>query len=247
MIEFIDVHKTLSGKKVLDGLNLKIEKGETFVIIGRSGTGKSVLLKHIVGIMKSDMGKVTVGDVDVASLSRYELLEFRQKTGYLFQSNALLNSMTFFENIALPLNEHDILSKSETEERVREKLSLVEMDGTQQLYPASLSGGMKKRVALARAIIRNPEIILYDEPTTGLDPITSAAVNIMIRDMQKKLFVTSVVVTHDINSAYTVGDRIGLLYAGKILQVGTPEEIKNSEDLRVKQFIMGLAEGPLSA
>ena len=139
------------------------------------------------------------------------------------------------------------MTESEIEARVRGKLSLVEMDGTQPLYPDSLSGGMKKRVALARAIVRNPEIMLYDEPTTGLDPITAASVNTMIRDMQKKLNITSVAVTHDINSAYAIGDRIGLLHAGKILEVGTPDQIKNTQDLRVKQFIQGIAEGPLTA
>jgi phospholipid/cholesterol/gamma-HCH transport system ATP-binding protein len=247
VIELIDVHKTLDGKKVLDGISLKIERGETFVIIGRSGTGKSVTLKHIVGIMMPDSGKVIVDEIDLSKLSRNELLDFRKKFGYVFQSNALLNSMTVFENIALPLREHEKMTESEIEARVREKLTLVEMDGTQPLYPGSLSGGMKKRVALARAMVRNPEIMLYDEPTTGLDPITAASVNAMIRDMQGKLNITSVAVTHDINSAYTVGNRIGLLHAGKILQVGTPDEIKNSRDLRVKQFIQGIAEGPLTA
>ena len=208
MIELIDIYKTLGGKKVLDGMSLTIERGETFVIIGRSGTGKTVMLKHIVGIMMSDSGRVIVDGVDILELSRNELLSFRKKFGYLFQSNALLNSMTVFENIALPLREHEEMTEGEVQARVKEKLALVEMDGTQHLYPASLSGGMKKRVALARAIVRNPEIILYDEPTTGLDPITAASVNTMIRDMQKRLNVTSVAVTHDINSAYIVGDRI---------------------------------------
>lgn len=247
MIELIDIYKTLGGKKVLDGMSLKIERGETFVIIGRSGTGKTVMLKHIVGIMMPDSGRVIVDGVDILGLSRNELLAFRKKFGYLFQSNALLNSMTVFENIALPLREHEEMSEDQMQARVKERLALVEMDGTQHLYPASLSGGMKKRVALARAIVRSPEIILYDEPTTGLDPITAASVNTMIRDMQKKLSITSVIVTHDINSAYTVGDRIGLLHAGRILQVGTPEAIKNSQDMRVKQFIQGIAEGPLTA
>jgi len=208
VIELIDIYKTLGGKKVLDGMSLTIERGETFVIIGRSGTGKTVMLKHIVGIMMSDSGRVIVDGVDILELSRNELLSFRKKFGYLFQSNALLNSMTVFENIALPLREHEEMTEGEVQARVKEKLALVEMDGTQHLYPASLSGGMKKRVALARAIVRNPEIILYDEPTTGLDPITAASVNTMIRDMQKRLNVTSVAVTHDINSAYIVGDRI---------------------------------------
>jgi phospholipid/cholesterol/gamma-HCH transport system ATP-binding protein len=247
MIELVNVHKTLGGKNVLDGITLTIERGETFAIIGRSGTGKSVTLKHIVGIMMPDSGKVIIDGVDLSRLSRSELLAFRKKFGYLFQSNALLNSMTVFENIALPLREHEKMTDSEIEALVREKLALVEMDGTQPLYPESLSGGMKKRVALARAIVRDPEIILYDEPTTGLDPITAASVNNMIRDMQDKLNITSVAVTHDINSAYTIADRIGLLHTGKILQVGTPEQIKNSQDLRVKQFIQGIALGPLTA
>jgi len=199
-----------------------------------------VMLKHIVGIMMPDSGRVIVDGVDISKLSRNELLSFRKKFGYLFQSNALLNSMTVFENIALPLREHEEMTEDQVQVRVRERLALVEMDGTQHLYPASLSGGMKKRVALARAIVRDPEIILYDEPTTGLDPITAASVNTMICDMQRKLNITSVIVTHDINSAYTVGDRIGLLHTGRILQTGTPEEIVGRKSSATGQYLSRL-------
>jgi phospholipid/cholesterol/gamma-HCH transport system ATP-binding protein len=246
VIDLKDVWKKLSGWNVLAGMNISVEDGETFVIIGRSGIGKSVTLKHIVGLMKPDRGTVKVDDISVPDLSHKELVEFRVRFGYLFQSNALLNSLSVAENVALPLREHEQLPESEVRQRVSSRLEIVELAGTEKLSIDSLSGGMKKRVALARAVIRRPRIILYDEPTTGLDPVTSATINIMIRNTQKELGVTSIVVTHDMNSAYYVGDRIGLLHDGHLIQVGTPEEIKKSEDPAVKQFINGLSEGPMT-
>ena len=247
MIDMIDVCKHLSGKDVLKNLNLHIRKGETYVIIGRSGIGKSVTIKHMVGLMKPDAGCVVVDGVEVHKLGKKELQRFRLKFGFLFQSNALLNSLTVFENIALPLREHTKIGEEEIRERVRQKLALVGLEGTEDMMPEDLSGGMRKRVALARAIVMEPKIILYDEPTTGLDPITADAINHLIRDMQEKLGVTSVVVTHDMKSAYFVGDRIGLLHDGHIIQEGSPEQIRNSKDDRVQQFINGLAKGPLTS
>jgi len=243
----INVCKRLGGKDVLKNLNLHIKKGETYVIIGRSGIGKSVTIKHMVGLMKPDSGRVIVDGVEVNKLTKKELQRFRLRFGFLFQSNALLNSLTVFENIALPLREHTKMSEEEIRERVRQKLALVGLEGTEDMMPEDLSGGMCKRVALARAIVMEPQIILYDEPTTGLDPITADAINHLIRDMQKKLGVTSVVVTHDMKSAYFVGDRIGLLHDGHIIQEGSPEQIRNSDDDRVRQFINGLARGPLTS
>lgn len=242
----IKVCKTLGGKKVLNNMSLNIKRGETYVIIGRSGIGKSVTIKHMVGLMKPDSGKVVVDNIEVNRLNKHELEKFRLKFGFLFQSNALLNSLTVFENIALPLREHTDMSEKEIQERVHEKLSLVGLEGTDDMMPEDLSGGMRKRVALARAIVMEPQIILYDEPTTGLDPITADAINHLIRDMQKKLGVTSVVVTHDMKSAYFVGDRIGLLHDGHIIQEGSPQQLRNSKDERVQQFINGLAKGPLT-
>ena len=247
MIDMINVYKRLSGKDVLKNLNLHIKKGETYVIIGRSGIGKSVTIKHMVGLMKPDSGRVVVDGVEVHKLSKKELQRFRLRFGFLFQSNALLNSLTVFENIALPLREHTKMSEEEIRERVRQKLALVGLEGTEDIMPEDLSGGMCKRVALARAIVMEPQIILYDEPTTGLDPITADAINHLIRDMQKKLGVTSVVVTHDMKSAYFVGDKIGLLHDGHIIQEGSPEQIRNSKDDRVQQFINGFAQGPLTS
>ncbi len=246
MISLTDVHKKLGGKDVLRGMNMHVKEGETYVIIGRSGIGKSVTIKHMVGLMRADSGKVTVDGVDVGGLTRKELLRFRLKFGFLFQSNALLNSLNVFENVALSLREHTRKSERKIKEKVREKLALVGLEEAGHMMPADLSGGMRKRVALARAIVMDPQIILYDEPTTGLDPITCDLINHMIRDMQKKLGVTGVVVTHDMKSAYFVGDRIGLLHDGRIIQEGRPEEIRDSRDERVQQFIRGLAQGPLT-
>lgn len=246
LIELKGVWKRFSGKDILADMNMSVNEGETFVIIGRSGIGKSVTIKHIVGLMKPDRGTVVVDGVSVPDLSRKEIEGFREQFGYLFQSNALLNSLSVLENVALPLREHSSLSDGEVRERVSRRLGIVELEGTEDLSIDSLSGGMKKRVALARAVIRSPRIILYDEPTTGLDPVTSATINIMIRSTQKELGVTAIVVTHDMNSAYYVGDKIGLLHDGHLIQVGTPEEIKSSQDPAVHQFISGLSEGPMT-
>ena len=245
MIEIEDLHKSFGGNYVLRGVNLKINKGETMVVIGRSGCGKSVLLKLIIGLLKQDKGKISIEGEDITEFKNDRLYKLRQRFGMLFQASALFDSMTVEENVALGLREHKMLPEEEIEEKVKEKLSLVGLPGVENLKPAELSGGMKKRVGLARALAMEPEFILYDEPTTGLDPIMADAINELIRDLGNKLAVTSIAVTHDIVSAYKIADRIGMLYEGKIIFEGTPEETKNTPDPIVKQFITGSAEGPI--
>jgi phospholipid/cholesterol/gamma-HCH transport system ATP-binding protein len=247
VIEFDNVYKRFGGRIVLDGLSLTIEQGETFVIIGRSGIGKSVTLKHMVGLLKPDSGVVRVFDLDVARLPRQELENLRARFGYLFQDGALLKSMNVGENVLLPLKEHNRdMSRLRMKEIVHDKLALVAMGHAVEDMPDQISGGMRKRAGLARAIVRDPEIILYDEPTSGLDPVMSSQINDLIRDMQTKLKVTSVVVTHDMKSAYAIADRIGMLHNGRIWFVGTPDEVRGSVDPVVRQFIEGDTEGPLT-
>jgi len=245
-VELCDLTKSLGGRVVLDGVNLAIQKGETLCIIGGSGAGKSVTLKHIVGLLKPDRGCVKIDGVDVTHTKNGELDAARRKIGFLFQGAALLNSMTVFENVALPLREHERLRDPEIRERVTAKLALVGLEDAGHKYPAEISGGMKKRAGLARAIIRDPQIILYDEPTAGLDPVIASTINDLILDMQKKLGVTSILVTHDMSSAFRVSNRIAMLLKGKIVKLGSPAEFKASEDPIVRQFIYGESEGPLT-
>jgi len=246
MIEISNLNKSFSEHKVLDNLSLKIDTGATCVIIGRSGCGKSVLLKHIMGILKPDSGKVFVDGKDIGSLSDKELDILRLKVGMVFQGGALFDSMTVGENVGFGLIEHNHLDRRELLERIEESLCLVGLCGIQNLMPSELSGGMKKRVALARAICIKPEIILYDEPTTGVDPITADGINELIRSLHDKLKITSVVVTHDMKSAYRVADKIAMLYQGKIIAEGTAAEIQNTNHPIVHQFINGLAQGPIT-
>jgi phospholipid/cholesterol/gamma-HCH transport system ATP-binding protein len=246
MIELRNLHKNLAGHKVLDGLTLKIEKGKTCVIIGRSGCGKSVTLKHIMGIMKPEKGEVLLEGRDITKLNDKELDEMRMKMGFVFQGGALFDSLNVAENVGFGLIEHNHLKRRELLERVEESLSLVGLPGAGNLMPSELSGGMKKRVSLARAICIRPEIILYDEPTTGVDPITADSINELIIDLHDKLKVTSIVVTHDMKSAYKVGDKISMLYQGKIIAEGTPAEIEHSHHPVVRQFVNGLANGPIT-
>lgn len=245
-IELCDLTKSLSGRMVLDGVSLSILKGETMSVIGGSGAGKSVTLKHIVGLMKPDRGCVKVDGVDVTNTNHGSMEAARRKIGFCFQGSALLNSLTVFENVALPLREHERPADGEIRRRVEEKLDLVGLSDAGQKLPSEISGGMKKRVGLARAIIRNPAILLYDEPTAGLDPVMGSTINDLILDMQKKLQVTSVLVTHDMTSAFRVSNRIAMLLKGRILKVGTPAEFRASDDPLVKQFIYGESEGPLT-
>lgn len=245
-IELCDLTKSLGGRTVLDGVSLAIRKGETMCIIGGSGAGKSVTLKHIVGLLKPDRGCVKIDGVDVTHPKNGELEEARKKIGFCFQGSALLNSMSVYDNVALPLREHERLAETEVRRRVQEKLDLVGLGDAGDKMPSEISGGMKKRAGLARAIIRNPETILYDEPTAGLDPVIASTINDLILDMQKKLGVTSILVTHDMSSAFRVSDRIAMLLRGRILKVGSPAEFKASEDPIVRQFIFGESEGPLT-
>ena len=246
MIEIKEVKKFFGDHKVLDGLDLKINTGETCVIIGRSGCGKSVLLKHIAGLFKPDKGRVFVDGKEVSALRAHEMNELRMRISMVFQGGALFDSMTVGENVGFGLIEHQHIEKKELLERIEEALCLVGLCGIQNLTPSELSGGMRKRVALARAICIRPEIILYDEPTTGVDPITADSINDLIIDHHDKLKVTSIVVTHDMKSAYKVADRIAMMYQGKIIAEGTPQEIQNTKDPVVYQFINGLAKGPIT-
>ena len=238
MIEFQDVRKAFDGRPVLDGFTLRVPDGETTVIIGYSGTGKSVALKHVVGLLQPDAGDVIVDGRAVSTLERAALTALRREIGFVFQFAALFDSMSVFDNVALGLRRRD-LSDDEIAARVREALALVDLTGAEERYPGELSGGMRKRVGIARAIALRPRYILYDEPTTGLDPVTSAVIDQLMVRTREHLRVTGIVVTHDMRSAYTVGDRIAMLYEGKIRQVGTVAQIQETEDPVVRQFIEG--------
>ena len=246
MIEAKKISKSFNGRMVLNQLDLEVRKGETLVIIGRSGCGKSVFLKHIIGLIKPDSGQMLVDGVEVAALSVKQMNLMRMRFGMLFQASALFDSMTVGENVGFALIEHTDLSEKAVRERVEEALENVGLKGIQDLRPSELSGGMKKRVALARAICMRPEILLYDEPTTGLDPIMADAINDLIIELHDKLKVTSIAVTHDMVSAYKIGTRIAMMYEGKIIQMGSPDEIRHSTHPVVKQFITGSAAGPIT-
>ncbi len=238
MIQFQDLHKAFDGKQVLTGFTLDVEDGETLVIIGYSGSGKSVALKHVVGLLHPDAGDVTVDGRAVSTLDRTSLAALRREIGFVFQFAALFDSLNVANNVRLGLERRG-LPADEIAERVREALALVDLTGTDDRYPAELSGGMRKRVGIARAIALRPRYMLYDEPTTGLDPVTSAVMDRLMVRTREHLGVTGVVVTHDMRSAYTVGDRIAMLYEGRVRQVGTVEEIQHTEDPVVRQFIEG--------
>lgn len=246
MIEIENLYISFNNHRVLDGLSLKIETGKTTVIIGRSGCGKSVLLKHIIGILKPDKGRILVDNQDITTFDEQKLNALRLKMGMVFQSSALFDSLTVGDNVGFALIEHKRLPKDEIVRRVRESLAMVGLAGIEYLMPAELSGGMKKRVALARAICIKPEIIIYDEPTTGVDPITADTINGLIKDLHDRLEVTSIAVTHDMTSAYKIADRVAMLYQGKIIACGLPEEIRNTNDPVVHQFINGLSRGPIT-
>ncbi len=235
-VEFENVYKAYGVKGVLGGANLKVYRGEVLVILGGSGSGKSVTLRHMLGLELPDAGRIIVEEEDITDLPEEELYRVRKKFGMLFQSGALFDSMTVFENIAFPLREHTEMSEDEIERAVSEKLELVNLRGADHLMPVDLSGGMRKRVGLARSIVLDPKMILYDEPTTGLDPITAQKINELIIDLQSKLNVTSVVVTHDIQSAFSVGDRIAFLNRGTFEWVGTMEDARDSDHPVLREF-----------
>jgi phospholipid/cholesterol/gamma-HCH transport system ATP-binding protein len=240
-----NVWKSFYGKPVLRGVDLVINRGETIVIMGRSGCGKSVLLKHFVGLLTPDRGGVVVDDVDVGQLKRKKLFEMRMRFGMVFQSAALFDSQTVGDNVSLALREHTDKSADEIQKISEERLRMVGLEDVADKWPAELSGGMKKRVGFARAIAMDPDCVLYDEPTTGLDPIMADVINNLIAKLADQLNITSVVVTHDLASAYKVADRIAMLHDGKIIFTGTPDEVRNTGNEIVRQFVEGRAEGPI--
>ena len=237
MIDVQDIYKSFGGYSVLKGIKLQMAEGTTTVVLGGSGSGKTVLMKHIMGLFKPDSGRVMVDGQDVSNLGRQELNHFRQRMGMVFQGAALFDSMTVGENVAFPLREHTKMSEQEIKDRVKEKLAVVDLHDVEQKYPAELSGGMRKRVGLARAIIRDPKIVLYDEPTTGLDPLTTESVDEMILAAREKLKVTSVVISHDIGSAFHIADRIAVINQGKIVEEGAPAEVRKSQEPFTRQFL----------
>jgi phospholipid/cholesterol/gamma-HCH transport system ATP-binding protein len=247
MIEITGVHKSFGKLAVLRGVDLSVEKGESMTVIGGSGSGKSVLIKHIIGLLFPDKGRVIVEGQAMNDLDEFGLNALRKKFGMLFQMAALFDSLTVWENVGFSLKQHTKLSDKKIREIATQKLALVGLKDVEDKMPAELSGGMRKRVGLARAIAMEPAIILYDEPTTGLDPIAADAINDLIRELRKKLGVTSVSITHDMQSAYKISDRIAMLYKGEILEIGTPDQIRNTENPIVRQFISGSAVGPITA
>ncbi len=245
MIELNNVYKKFDTMLVLDGIDVTIEKGETFVIIGLSGTGKTVTLKHIAGLLDPDSGEVIIDGTRMNDAAESVKSRLRNKMGVVFQSGALINWLSVGDNVALPLREHKKFPEKEIMEIVDEKLRLLHLDDAKEKMPSDISGGMKKRAGLARVLVRNPEIILYDEPTSGLDPVMSSHINELIKQMHREYGVTSVVVTHDMESAYYIADRIAMIYNGRIVECDTPENIRNSSNPIVRQFINGSLGGPI--
>lgn len=245
-IRISDLRKSFGSKVVLDGVTVDVAAGEALVIIGGSGTGKSVFLKHIIGLLKPDSGSVQVDGVAVETLNNREITEFRRKFGMSFQEGALFDSMTVFQNVAFPLQRLKKMSRQQIRERVEECLSMVHLEGTAEKLPSQLSGGMRRRVGFARAVAHQPEILLFDEPTTGLDPVTTAVIDEVIIELSGRIGATTVTITHDMESAFRIGDRIAMLHRGKIVAAAPPEEFRRLSDPRVQQFIHGRAEGPLS-
>lgn len=245
MIEIRGLAKSLGGRRVLDHVDLDVARGETLVVIGRSGCGKSVLLKHVLGLMKPDAGTVAIDGKRLDQLDRGQLYKLRMRCGVLFQGGALFDSLTVGQNVGLGLSENSAKSKSEIEDIVNERLAWVGLEGAAPRAPSDLSGGMRKRAALARAIAMDPEIVLYDEPTTGLDPITAEGINDLIVRLRERLKGTAIAVTHDMNSAFKIGDRIAMLHNGHIIFNGSVEQARTSEDPILQQFIVGATTGPL--
>ena len=245
VIKSENITKKFGDRAILNGLNIEIYRGETFVIMGGSGCGKSTFLRHLIGTLKPDTGKVYLLGKELSTMDEDEMDKLKKRIGMCFQSAALFDSMTVGENVSLPLREHTKLEKSVINIVVKMKLELVGLRGFEDLMPSQLSGGMRKRVGLARAIAMDPEIIFYDEPTAGLDPIVAGVIDKLILDLSKKLSITSVVVTHDMKSVFSIADRVAMLYEGKVLEVGTPDEIRKSKSEMVQQFISGSPDGPI--
>ncbi len=245
MIQFEDIHKSFGRNRVLRGCSLDVRDGETLTIIGGSGTGKSVTLKLMLGLLKPDQGRIVVEGQDITQMDEEELAAVQRQFSYVFQGGALFDSMTVGENVAFGLRQLGEKDDQLVKKTVQEKLAVVGLQGIEQLKPSELSGGMRKRVAIARSIAMSPKYLFYDEPTTGLDPIMSDVINELIVDLHNKLGQTGVVITHDMRSAYKISSRIAMLYEGKIIQVDTPEQIKNSTNPVVQQFVTGSAQGPI--
>jgi len=245
LIQIIDLHKSFDGQKVLNGVNLEISKGDILVLIGRSGTGKSVFLKHLIGLIRPDKGKVLVDGLDVAKLWGRSLDRLRDKFGVLFQGGALFDSLTVFENVAFPLREKTKLKEAIIRQKVEKRLEQVGLSHMGHKYPAELSGGMRKRAALARALIIDPEILLFDEPTTGLDPIRVNAIHKLILDLHSSIGFTAIIVSHEIPEIFSIATKVAMLHQGVIIANGTPEEIQSSNNPVVQQFIKGNVEGPI--
>ena len=245
-IELRGIRKSFGQKLVLDGCDLVVHEGESVVIIGGSGTGKSVLLKHVIGLLRPDSGTVEVDGVDINALNRREITRFRRRFGMSFQEGALFDSMSVFGNVAFPLRRATELDPARIKERVHECLRLVQLEGIEDKMPSELSGGMRRRVGFARAIALEPEILLFDEPNTGLDPVIKALIDELIVDLRRSLGSTTITITHDMRSAFRIADRIGMLHRGKIVALAPPDEFRELADPRVQQFIHGLAEGPLT-
>ncbi|MBP7056243.1 MAG: ABC transporter ATP-binding protein [Candidatus Omnitrophica bacterium] len=245
VIKAENVVRRFGERTILNGISLEVYKGETFVIMGGSGCGKSTFLRHLIGALKPDSGKVYLLGQELSALNEDELDKVKKRIGMSFQSAALFDSMTVGDNVSLPLKEHTKLDKSVIDIVVKMKLEMVGLRGFEALMPSQLSGGMRKRVALARAIVMDPEVVFYDEPTAGLDPIVAGVIDKLILDLSKKLAITSVVVTHDMKSVFSIADRVAMLYEGRVLEVGTPAEIKASKNQMVQQFINGSPDGPI--
>ncbi|HBR16127.1 MAG: ABC transporter ATP-binding protein [Deltaproteobacteria bacterium RIFCSPLOWO2_12_FULL_43_16] len=245
MIKIIDLKKYFNSKKVLDGVNLEIEKGKITVIIGRSGEGKSVLIKHIIGLLKPDFGEIFLDGQDITKMTERELNEVHRRFGMLFQGAALFDSMTVGENVAFPLREHTEMPENDLKNIIIEKLRKVGLKNVENMMPADLSGGMKKRVGLARAIAMDPEIVLFDEPTTGLDPVMSDNIATLILDTQRDLKTTYIVITHDIPLTYKIADKIAMLHEGRIVEQGDVDYMKSSPNPILRQFLEGRSEGPI--
>lgn len=246
MISMQHVDKTLGGRKVLDDMSIDVARGEALVIVGGSGAGKSVTLKHLIGLMKPDRGKIMIDGNDIAEMKAVELNTFRRHFGMSFQEGALFDSMSVFENIAFPLRRHTKFTETQIRERVDECLELVHLEGVAPKRPSELSGGMRRRVGFARAISLKPDILLFDEPTTGLDPVISAVIAELIVEMDRTLNTTTVTITHDMKVAFRIADRVAMLYKGRIVEEGTPQAFQQSQNPIVQQFIEGRAEGPLT-
>jgi phospholipid/cholesterol/gamma-HCH transport system ATP-binding protein len=245
VIEFIDIYKSFGSKRVLNGVSLTVGSGQILFIIGQSGVGKSVLVKHLVGLLRPDNGRVILDGTDITDYTEREFFKVRKRCAMVFQNSTLFDSMTLLDNVALPIRKHKRVSEKKARKEAFQKLKLVDMEAEALRYPADFGDGMRKKVAIARALTLDPEFVIFDEPTTGLDPISADIVDRMIRDLSDRVGVTSIVVSHDLRSIFTVADRIAMLYKGQIQLDGTPEEFRSSTDSIVQQFINGRPEGPM--